>query len=303
LASLRKSICQWRDWVLLSSIYALARPLSFRMLQRLGRRLGLICWRWVPFRRRVVLENLHHAFGHERTPRELDELGRDFFAQLGTTLLEFCGYWRLGPERIRELVEVQGLEHLQSVLGRDRGALLVSAHFGNWELFGAWAATFGKPVKFLVKSQSNERVDRLQNELRARAGVGVIRSGPSVKEMVRTVRDGGVVGLLGDQDGGSGGLFLPFMGREASVFKGTAQLAWRLKTPVLTGFLVRLPDGRHRAVVQPPIELDPSWDEDTAVQEITREHTQRLEAMVRTHPDHYFWVHRRWKTRPPEELS
>jgi len=109
--------------------------------------------------------------------------------------------------------------------------------------------------------------------------------------------------LLGDQDGGSGGLFLPFMGREASVFKGTAQLAWRLKTPVVTGFLVRLPDGRHRAVVQPPIELDPDWDEETAVQEITREHTQRLEAMVRTHPDHYFWVHRRWKTRPPEELS
>ncbi len=274
----RKSFIQWRDWLLLSAVYAMARPWPFRWLQRVGRALGVFCWRWIPFRKQVVLANLTGAFGHERTAAEIEALGRASYAQLGATLLEFCGYWRLGPERIRDLVDVEGIEHLEALHDQDRGAILVSAHFGNWELLGAWAATFGRPVRFLVKTQSNRRVDGLQNELRARAGVGIIRSGPSLKELVRTVRDGGVIGLLGDQDAGDGGLFMPFLGRQASVFKGAAQLAWRLKCPIITGFLVRLPDGRHRALLQPAIEVQPDWDEETAVGAMTREHTQRLEA-------------------------
>jgi KDO2-lipid IV(A) lauroyltransferase len=301
VARIPKPLVRWRDWLLLSAVYTLARPWPFRWLQRAGRALGVFCWRWIPFRKAVVLGNLRAAFGHQRSEAEIEALGRAFYAQLGTTLLEFCGYWRLGPERIRALVEVDGLEHVEALHAQGRGAILVSAHFGNWELLGAWAATFGRPVRFLVKSQSNQRVDRLQNTLRARAGVGIIRVGPSMRELVRTVRDGGLVGLLGDQDAGSGGVFLPFMNRQASVFRGAAQLAWRLKCPVVTGFLVRLPDGRHRAVVHAPIEVQPHWDEQTAVLEITREHTRRLEEMIHRYPDHYFWVHRRWKTQPVEE--
>lgn len=301
MGSLRKSIGQWRDYVLLGTVFVLARPLPFRWLQRVGRVLGLACWTVMPFRRSVVLENLRAAFGDQLDERGIHALARRFYAQLGTTLLEFCGYWRLKPDQIRDLVEIEGIEHLETALAGDRGALMVSAHFGNWELFGAWLATFGRPVRFLVKSQSNARVDRLQNELRARAGVGIIRSGPSIKAMLRTLREGGIIGLLGDQDGGRGGLFLDFMGRKASVFRGTAQLAWRLNCPVITGFLVRQPDGRHRGILHPPIDVDPDWDEKTAVESITRIHTERLDAMVRQHPDHYFWVHRRWKTRPQEE--
>jgi KDO2-lipid IV(A) lauroyltransferase len=301
VAGIRKTLLHWRDWVLLATVFGLARPLPFRWLQRIGRWLGLCCWYVAPFRKRVVLANLRASFGDDLDEPGIRRLGRDFYAQLGTTLLEFCGYWRLGPARIRALVDIEGEEHLEEILQRDEGALLVSAHFGNWELLGAWAATFDRPVRFLVKTQSNQRVDQLQNDLRERAGVGIIRSGPSLRAMIRTLREGGFIGLLGDQDGGPQGLFLPFLGRQASVFRGTAQLAWRLRCPVITGFLVRQPDGRHRAIVQRPIDVDPAWDEKTAVETITREHTQRLEALVRRHPDHYFWVHRRWKTRPPEE--
>jgi len=297
----RKTLVQWRDYALLRLVFLLARPLPLRALQRLGRGLGLFCWTCAPFRKQVVLANLRAAFGDERSEAEIRALGRAFYAQLGTTLLEFCGYWRLRPDQVRDLVIADGAEHLDAAVAGGRGALLVSGHFGNWELLGAWLAARGHTVRFLVKTQSNRRVDHLQNEVRARAGVGIIRSGPSVKEMVRALRDGGLIGLLGDQDAGPGGVFLDFLGRPASVFRGTAQLAWKLRVPVVTGFLVRQPDGRHRLVAGPPITVDPDWDEEEAVLQITREHTQRLAAMVRRHPDHYFWVHRRWKTRPPEE--
>ncbi len=297
----RKTLTRWRDFGLLSLVFLLARPLPFRTLQRVGRRLGLICWRVIPFRRRVVLDNLQAAFGDELDTAGIEALGRDFYAQLGTTLLEFCGYWRLSREQIAALVDVEGAEHLEAVRAEGRGALLVSAHFGNWELMGAWLAASGYPVSFLVKTQSNAQVDRLQNRVRERAGVGIIRTGPSIKAMVRALRDGQFIGLLGDQDAGRDGLFLDFLGRPASVFRGTARMAWRLRCPVVTGFIVRQSDGRHRLVISEPVHLDPAWDEDKALVELTRLHTQRLDTMVRKHPDHYFWVHRRWKTRPPEE--
>jgi KDO2-lipid IV(A) lauroyltransferase len=293
----------WRDYLLLRLVFLLASPLPVRWLQKLGRALGLFCWTVIPFRKAVVLENLRAAFGHELDEAALQRLGRESYAQLGTTLLEFCGYWRLTPAQVCDLVELTDEHYLQQVRDAGEGALLVSGHFGNWELIGARLAAMGFDVNFLAKTQSNERVDRLQNDLRARAGVGVIRAGPSIKAMVRALRAGGLIGLLGDQDAGDTGLFVDFLGRPASVFRGTASLAWRLRCPILTGFGVRQPDGKHRLEVSPPLRLDPDWDEETAIAEITRIHTQRLEAMVRRYPDHYFWVHRRWKTRPPEEST
>lgn len=299
LGNRRKILFQWRDYLLLRLVLLLASPLPFRSLQRLGRTLGLCAWYVLPFRRRVVLDNLRATYGAAMDETALRTLARRFYAQLGTTLLEFCGYWRLSPERVRSLIDVQGREHLAAALASCRGALLVSGHFGNWELVAAWLATECPQVKFLVKSQSNRRVDRLQNELRRRAGVGVIRTGATTKEMLRTLRGGGVIGLLGDQDAGAGGMFVNFLGRPASVFRGAATLAWKLRCPVLTGFLIRLPNGRHRLEFNELFFGESGWDETRAVAEITRWHTRQLADVVERYPDQYFWVHRRWKTQPP----
>ncbi len=301
MSNVRRQAVQWRDYLLLRLVFALARPLSFRARQRLGAALGAFCWVVLPFRRGVVLENLRTTVGRDLDEPALRDLARAFYIHLGTTLMEFCGYWRLGPERLRALVDVEGERHVERVRDMPGGAVLVSGHFGNWELIGAWLSAIGFDVSYLVKTQANARVDRLQNDLRNRAGVGVIRTGPSIKELVRVLRGGGLVGLLGDQHAGSGGLVMDVLGRPASVFRGAAALAWRLRCPLVTGFLVRRPDGRHVLHVGEPILPDPEWDEETAVGEMTRLHTQRLEEMIRRHPEQYFWVHRRWKVPVPEE--
>jgi Kdo2-lipid IVA lauroyltransferase/acyltransferase len=290
-----------RDFAILGLIYVVARCLPLRVLQRAGRRLGLFCYRFVPVRRPVVLANLRAAFGSHLDERGIVDLARRFYAHLGTTLLEFCALDRLSRQQIVDLVSFDGQEHLDALRAAGRGAILVSGHFGNWELLGAALAANGYPTRYLVKSQRNQLVDRLQNDIRRRVGVGIIRTDGPTTDMVRALRRGEFLGLLSDQDAGNAGLFVEFLGRPASVFRGAAHLAFRMKCPILVGFVVRQSDGRHKIMVTEPIHVDPAWDEETAVRILTEIHTQRLEAMIRTTPEQYFWVHRRWKTRPPEE--
>jgi KDO2-lipid IV(A) lauroyltransferase len=295
-----KSVRRGRDFAVLGLIYLVARALPLPALQRAGRNLGLFCYRFVPVRRAVVLSNLQAAFGDQLDDAAIRHLARRFYAHLGTTLLEFCKLDRLTPAQFGDLVSFAGQEHLDALRAAGRGAILVSGHFGNWELLGAGLAAHGYPTRYLVKSQRNKLVDRLQNDIRQRAGVGIIRTDGPTTDMVRALRRGEFLGLLADQDAGGAGLFIDFLGRPASVFRGAAHLAYRLKCPILVGFVVRQADGRHQVIATEPIHVDPAWDEETAIRELTRIHTQRLEAMIRMAPEQYFWVHRRWKTRPPE---
>ncbi len=301
MPGLRKTIRRARDFAALGSLYLLTRPLSFRALQRVGRGLGVLCYHVIPVRKAVVLANLEAAFGDTLDSRAIRDLARRFYACLGTTLLEFYGLGRLRPERLRTLVDIEGREHLDAALAGGKGALLVSGHFGNWELLASAIVALGYPTRFVTKSQSNPLVDRMQARIRGQAGVGMIRTDGSLVDIIRVLRRGEFIGILGDQDAGLSGQFVNFLGRPASVFRGTARFAYRLQCPIVTGGIVRQPDGRHRVVLGAPIHVDPAWDEETAIRELTEKHTQRLEALVRRWPDHYFWVHRRWKTQPPKE--
>ncbi len=288
------------DYTLLTGLRLLVRPLPWSWLLAFGRGLGSFVFHARLYRRDVVLDNLRHAFGDELDEPALQDLARRFYRNLGMTLVEFLAFDRLDPDRVRELVEVVGREHYDAVAAAGQGGLFVSGHFGNWELLGARAAGLGAKVNFIVKTQSNAHVDRVQNEIRARAGLGIIRSGASIKEMILALRRREFIGMVADQDAGADGHFVEFLGRPASVFKGTAYFAWKLKVPVVTAFIYRQPDGRHRVELDPPFAAEPDWDEATAIDRLTRIYVERLEAAVRKAPEQYFWVHRRWKTAPPD---
>ena len=290
------------DFSLLYILFLVARPLPRGFLLAFGRGLGTFVWKVIGFRRRVVLDNLRHAFGGEMDEQELRELAHAFYRNLGMTLMEFLSFPGLKQADFLDLVEMKGKEHFTRTVDEGGGALLVSGHFGNWELLGARVAAEGQRVSFIVKEQTNARVDRIQNDIRRRAGIGTIRAGgASIREMIRALRRKELIGLVGDQDAGPEGYFTEFLGRPAAVFRGTAYFAWKLKIPIVTGFIFRQPDGRHVVEIDPPFAAEPDWDEETAVARLTEIHVGRLEAAIRKAPEQYFWLHRRWKTRPPGE--
>lgn len=246
-------------------------------------------------RRRVAEANLALAFP-EHTAAARAALLAAHYREVGRIAAEYARLPELARAREGEVVaETLGLEHLEAMRGR--GAILVTGHYGNFELAGAHVARLN-PVDFVVKPLSNARVERLVNGLRARAGVGVIPLGTGVKAVFRALRAGRWVALLADQDARRHGVFVPFFGRLASTPEGPARLALQTGTPIVCGFLRRGPDGRHRAQYDPP-HLPAGGATEENVVALTAWHTARLEREIRLAPEHWFWLHRRWKTPPP----
>jgi KDO2-lipid IV(A) lauroyltransferase len=192
-----------------------------------------------------------------------------------------------------------GVEHLHAAAARGRGVLLMTGHFGNFELVGA-AVAREHPVDFVVKPLSNPGAERWIAGLRARAGVGVVPLGAGLRAAFKALRAGRWLALLADQDARRHGVFVPYFGRLASTPEGPARLALATGAPIVFGVCLRAPDGRPALRIEPPYVAEGDARDAAAVREVTAWHTSRLEHWVRAHPEQWFWLHRRWKTPPPE---
>ena len=223
------------------------------------------------------------------------KIARASYANLGRCLLEYAAFARLTRAEVVDLTEVEGLEHLERAVADRKGAILITAHLGNWELLGAGVAARGFPVHYLVGEQTNTRVDDVMNDLRRRQGIGIISRSIALRKVMQTLGGGQFVAILTDQDARKGGVVVDFLGRPASTVRGPALFAIRRGCPIIPCFIWR--DGqRHRAVVEAPMRGLPIDDEDEAIRELTQRYTDRVTARIREHPDEYFWPHRRWKS-------
>jgi KDO2-lipid IV(A) lauroyltransferase len=191
---------------------------------------------------------------------------------------------------------VSGEQHLREAAGLTRGVVMLTGHFGNFELGGAWLSGV-RPVDFVVKPMSNPRVQAWITGVRERAGVGQIPLGAGIRAVYAALDAGRWVAILADQDAHEAGVFVPFFGRPASTPRGPAEISVRRGVPILMGFCERRPDGGHDLTLLPL--LWPRADVEDPVTELTARHVAALEARIRARPDHWFWLHRRWKTPPP----
>ncbi len=281
-------------------IFQLTKLMPRRALLAFGRGVGAFAWKVLAFRRQVILDNLQHAFGPEKDEAWILETAADFYRNLGMTLMEFLASGHRRSQDLVDNVVIEGREHIEELEARGKGALLLSGHFGNFELLLPRAALEGLAVHGIAKPQSNKLIDKFQNDIRTREGVGIIPTGGSFPRILKTLKDGGFVGLLGDQDAGPKGQFVEFLGRPASVSRGPATLAIKAGCPLLMAFLYRQPDHSHVLKIEPFVEMDPDLDDETAIARLTEIHTAKLEEAVRRAPAMYYWVHRRWKTPPPQ---
>ena len=286
------------EYALLRAVAGAAGLVGWRAAQTLGATLGALVGA-IGIRRKVALDNLARAFP-ERSEAERRSILARHYREVGRVALVYPRLGALARAPAGQVIAaVRGEEHLVEARRGGRGVVLLSGHLGPFELLVAWLAQ-RHPIDIIVRPMNNPAVDAWVERVRVGAGLGVIRA-DAVRDVYAAIRGGRVVGMLADQDARRHGVFVPFLGTPASTPVGPARIALALKVPIITAFCLRRADGRLEMEIQPP--LLETGDDEAAALRLTARHTERLEEWVRRHPEMWFWLHRRWKTAPPEPIA
>ena len=279
-----------------------ALPLALAM--RIAAGVALVAYAAAGGLRRVGMRNLAIAFP-ERPLAERRRILRTSFANLGRIAAELAHLPRIDADDLRRMVVFEDEAWWAENVGRprDTGALILSGHFGNWELLVFAHGMRGFPVSMVHRTIANPFIDRWFNGLRARAGTRLVRKRHAAGGVLRALHDRQLLVLPFDQNSTRGlGVFVDFFGVPASTNSGIARLALRTGAPIVPAFIVR--EGRrarHRVHVLPIMYARRSDDLESDVKRTTQELSDVFEGMVRRYPEQWLWVHKRWKTRPPGE--
>ena len=280
-------------------VRAIVRWLPLPVAQALGRLVGALAYALARRYRGLTWTNLRQAFGPAMSDRIRHRIARRVFVNLGKNLMEWLVLDRLSPAQIQRLVEIQGINHLRRALARGKGVIALSAHFGNWELLPMALAAHGFQGGVLARPLRYPEYQAFLWGMRQRKGVRTFARG-SLKDVAAVLRANQIVGMMPDQDMDSlEGVFVDFFDRPAYTPVGPAALALLTGAAILPCFILR--DGRRfRVVIEEPIPIPHRGDRTREVQDITQAWSRVVESYLRRSPDHWVWMHQRWKTQPTQ---
>ncbi|MBN2496397.1 MAG: lysophospholipid acyltransferase family protein [Deltaproteobacteria bacterium] len=276
----------------------LVRRLSLRAALGLGRALGWIWYHLIPVRRKVALDNLRRAFP-DMQPAERRAVARRCFCHWACAAMELLRLPDLDARRVEALIEHRGLEHLERARKRGRGVIVATAHFGSFDLMACAEAIAGHPLHVLTREQRSKSVNRFWMRVREASGLGFLPVKGSALRVHRLLGQERIVAMMIDQHMPEGrGIWVPFFGQPASTTHAPAVMALGSGAPILPVRVERLSGGRHRVQIEPMIEARKGEPRQAEVERITRALNAWLEGCVRERPDHWLWIHRRWKAPP-----
>ena len=271
-------------------------PLGFSYF--LARGIGNFAWHVLRYRRQIVMDNLQIAFGREMSKSQLEEIAAESYKQIAMSFIELL----IGPKLqkdIRRILQAEQIELIQELLRQGHGLITVTGHLGGWELQAAAAATvIAEPLTVAAVQQSNPYINRFIAKRRNAMGMQVAGTKEAMKLLLKALRNHQVIGLAADQNAGAHAVFVDFFGKTAATHPGPAQLALKFNAPMLVAVAVRIGPAQFKILSQ-KVEIK----EDDTVKTLTQRHVKILESFIRQYPEQYFWLHRRWKTRPPGEMK
>ncbi|OPY90345.1 MAG: Lipid A biosynthesis lauroyl acyltransferase [Syntrophus sp. PtaU1.Bin208] len=260
--------------------------------------LALSVYYLIPDRRLIALDNLHHAFP-EKSVDELIKIAKGVYRNFGILLAEFVEIPRLNEKRIDRLLEIQGMENYCQAKAKNRGVIMLTGHYGNWELMAAAFAVYADPLTILYRPFDNALIENLVSWVRSSTGNRFISAKRALFAMTRCLREKRTLGLLIDQNWSrKESCFVQFFNRPACTSSGLAYLVLQTGAPVLPTFMTRQEDGRYVLQVGTELEIIDTGDMDSDIVANTQRYTSVIEEIIRKHPEQWFWIHQRWKTKP-----
>lgn len=285
--------------VLLKAISFLIGHIPYGIALFAGRMIGSLAFRIDKKRKRITIENLTRAFSGRYSASEIDAIAAKVFENLAVMFFEFMKLPWLTEKTLGRYVEFTGLEHFDSALKKGKGVLLITGHFGNWELLAVALALRGYRLDVVARELDSPLFERFVLWVRTRHGNRLISKSRSMRRLMKSLAENSIAALLVDQNVAlAEGVFVDFFSIPACTNKGPALLAETSSASAVPAFIVR--EGRkHRVVVLPEIPLVSTGSRADDIVVNTGLMAKAVEEMIRRYPDQWFWVHRRWKTRPP----
>ncbi|NOS99812.1 MAG: lysophospholipid acyltransferase family protein [Phycisphaerales bacterium] len=261
------------------------------------------CCRLDRRRRTIARENLHRSLpelSNERLDAVTLRCFQHFAMLFGVELL--CGFRAIDEWTWPRHVRLVNLQETVKLLLRRRGAILLTGHYGNFELTAYMLAALGFDAVAVMRPLDNVYLNRFLVATRGARGLKLLDKFGATTEAEDVLRRGGALGFVADQDAGRKGVFVDFFGRPASTYKSIALLAMTCDVPIVVGYARRIGDGFHYDLGVERIIQPEEWrGRDDPLTWITQEYTRAIESFVRAAPEQYLWLHRRWKTRPRNE--
>jgi KDO2-lipid IV(A) lauroyltransferase len=294
----------YAEYVLARAAGAAASILPRSGRLALGRSLGSLVYALDARHRGIALANIDLAFGAGKTPSEKRAIGEGAYRHFGAMLFELATLGKPTREEIEARVDFEGVELLEKAVSRGKGVILVTAHFGNWELHAiAHGYRIGK-LHVVVREQANPFLNQWLDRTRKISGNAVIDKSRALRRMRTLLREGESVAVVVDQNVPlEDAVFVDFFGRKAATTPVPAWFALKTGAAIVPAFSYPLPGGRYRAVYEPEIDVEPyrGLDRDLALVALTQKLASVQEARIRKAPELWMWMHRRWRTRPPGE--
>jgi len=289
-------IGQYFVYLIVRLLLAAVQAVPLAWAESLARFGAWLCWDLLHLRRRVVEENLRHAFP-QWSPQRRDQVARAMWHHLLLLVIEVAqAARRIHRTNWHQFVQVEDESQTVAHLLQQRPLLLVTAHFGNFEMAGYLLGLLGYPIHSVARPLDNPYLDRLVESFRGSKSQKVIRKQGEFDRIEQILSSGGILSLLADQYAGRKGCWVQFFGRPASAHKAIALLALEHQAPIAVGYCVRTGRPMHfRLVIQAVLDPKTCPEPMRTVPGITQWYTEQFEQFIRRWPEQYWWVHRRWK--------
>jgi KDO2-lipid IV(A) lauroyltransferase len=241
----------------------------------------------------AVMNNLAVIFP-DIDKKELSIHARGVFRNFGKYLVDFFYLLKFDENFIRNKVLIEGREYIDQALSRGKGAIIVSAHIGNWELGGVALASMGYPIFAIALPHKNKRVDNFFNQQREKRGLRVIPLGNAAHRCLENLKNNKILGILGDRVFASHGIILNFFGKPTLIPKGPTTFSLTCDSPLIAGFILREKDNSFKFIFHKPIEYQPCGNKNEDLKNITKNYLDIIEDYIRKYPEQWFMFREFW---------
>lgn len=276
-------------------LYLFVRLFSFKNIQQFGSKFGAFIFSVIGLRKKLVLNNLRQAYP-EKSEEEINTIAIASYRNLFTAYFEILYLDKLTADQIRQYISFPEIEKFKSYLQSGKGLIILTGHYGNWELC-ALAVPVLVPAKYtvVVQKQRNPFVNDFMSSMRSRFGSKLIVMERALRESLRALSNNEAVALIADQSGPESGIYANFFGRPASTHQGPVVFQLRSGAPMVMLMLVREGLEKFRIELEEIDTTNLVGTDEEKMKELTQRHVNVLEKYVRLHPEHWLWMHKRWK--------